>query len=190
MRRAVRRLTLGSGPLKRGSDRVEVLSRLVLAVVLLLAAPVALTVATTTATDLRATAEQEAATRTRVLAELVEDAASRPDTGTGTSTRTEASWTAPDGARREGEVLARPGMDAGEPVAVWIDRDGALTRAPLSDGDRVAAAALAGAGVFVLVVGTAGGAHGLVTWALHRHRDHQWAAGWAAVEPRWSGRLR
>ncbi|MFP5370397.1 MAG: hypothetical protein ACLGI3_06575, partial [Actinomycetes bacterium] len=43
-RRVIRRLALGSGPLKRTSDRIEVLSRLLLVVGLVMAPPVAVTV--------------------------------------------------------------------------------------------------------------------------------------------------
>lgn len=191
----VRRLMLGSGPLKRRSDRLEMLSRVVLAVVLLLAAPVALAVATATATDLRATAQLQAATRTQVLAVLLEDAISRPDAGEvatvgGTTTRTDGTWTAPDGTTREAEVPAPFGSRAGDAVPVWIDQDGALTRAPLRDGDMTAAMAMSGGGTFVLIIAAAAATHGLVCWRLDRHRDRRWSAEWAAVEPTWSGRIR
>ena len=193
-RGAVRRLTLGSGPLKRMSDRIEMLSRLVLAVVLTLAAPVALTVANATATDLRATAQLQATTREQVLAVLLQDATPRPDASTGTTaagtiTLTDGTWTARDGTSREGKVLARYGLRAGDTVRIWIDQDGALTRAPLRDSDVTAATAVAGGGVFVLVIVAAGATHGLVCWALNRHRDRRWSADWATVEPTWSGRL-
>jgi hypothetical protein len=196
-RGAVRRLTLGSGPLKRISDRIEMLSRFVLAVVLTLAAPVALAAANGTAAELRATAQQEAATRNQVPAVLLEDAAPRayadPDTttaGAGIITRTDGTWIEPDGTTSRGEVPARPGMRAGETVHVWIDGDGALTSAPLRDSDVTAGTVVAGGGTFVLIVTAAGAAHGLVCWTLNRHRDRRWSADWAAVEPTWSGRLR
>jgi hypothetical protein len=44
--RAIRQFTLGSGPLKRGSDTVEYVSRLLVLLVVLLSVPVALTVGT------------------------------------------------------------------------------------------------------------------------------------------------
>ena len=188
-RGAVRRLLLGSGPLKRMSDRIEVLSRLLLVVVLTLAAPMALVVANATATDLRATAQQETATRTQVAAVLLEDAPPGTDGGLGISTWTEGTWTAPDGSTRQGEVLARPGSRAGDSVAVWIDQDGARTGAPLRESDVTAATASTGGGTFLLFAAAAVGAHGLVCWRLNRHRDRRWSADWAVVEPRWSGRL-
>src|SRR5690242_2912302 len=38
-----------------------------------------------------------------------------------------ARWTAPDGARRVGQVLAGPGARAGSRVLVWVDARGQLT---------------------------------------------------------------
>lgn len=194
-RRALRRLTLGSGPLKRKTDRVEVLSRLLLAIVLVLAAPVALAVANAAATDLRATAASGATTRNPGLAVLLEDAASRPGAGSGThaagtTTPTDGTWTAPDGTTREGEVPALFGSRAGDAVRVWIDEDGALTRAPLRDSSVTAVTVVTGGGTFVLVVALACAAHGLVCWTLNRRRDRRWSADWAEVEPTWSSRLR
>ena len=185
--RAVRRLTLGSGPLKRTSDRIEVLSRLILAIVLVLAAPVALAAATV---DLRATAQQQSASRNQAVAVLLEDALSRPLARSGTTTAADAAWTAPDGTTRHGMVPARPAMRAGDSVPIWIDEGGALTSAPPTKRDLTAGTTIVGGGTFVVIVAAAAAGHALTCGALNRHRDRRWAADWAAVEPSWSGRLR
>ena len=188
--RVVRRLTLGSGPLKRTSDRIEVLSRLMLAILLVLAAPVALAAVTATATDLRATAQQQSASRNQAVAVLLEDAVSRTLARSGTTTGADAAWTAPDGTPRHGMVPARPAMRAGDSVPVWIDEGGALTSAPPTKRDLIAGTTIAGGGTFVVIVAAAAAGHALTCWALNRHRDRRWAADWAAIEPTWSGRLR
>ena len=55
-RRLLRRFTLGSGPLKRRSDRLEFLSRVVLTLTLLAAVPIGVATGTAMAGNLTATA--------------------------------------------------------------------------------------------------------------------------------------
>jgi hypothetical protein len=69
----LRRFTLGSGPLKRGSDRLELLARVLLVCSLLTATSISLAVATATHTQARAQAVAQAADRHRVTARLLED---------------------------------------------------------------------------------------------------------------------
>lgn len=189
-RRAMRRLTLGSGPLKRTSDRIEMLSRLLLVAALALAAPASVVVATAVEADLSAAASQQAASRSQVVAVLLEDATLRGSADSLTSAWATGSWTAPDGTARWGSVPGPESMRAGDAVRIWIDGQGGLTGAPLRDSDVTAGSAVAGGVSFVLVVAAASTAHALVCWTLNRRRDRQWSAGWAEVEPTWSGRQR
>lgn len=59
----LRRLTLGSGPLKRGSDRLEFLARVLLVCCLVTAIPIALAVGTATHTRAQALADAQAVER-------------------------------------------------------------------------------------------------------------------------------
>src|SRR4051812_1296316 len=67
------RFTLGSGPLKRSTDRIQVLARILLVVAALTAVPFALAVATATDSSLRTMAGSQAANRHQVDATLVEE---------------------------------------------------------------------------------------------------------------------
>src|SRR4051812_10786423 len=187
--RASRRLFRSPGPLRRAGDRVEVASRLLCALVVLLAVPVALPAATVAGTSARQRADDEAATRTAVPAVLLADAvaATGAEAAAG-SVRTPASWHAPDGSRREGPVPATAGASAGQTVTIWVDGDGDRARPPLDTAGVVSAAVSAGMMAFLVLAALALSGHLLVCRALERHRSRQWDRAWAAVEPRWSGR--
>jgi hypothetical protein len=195
IRRSLRRFTLGSGPLKRRSDRVQVLGRWAVVVAFLVSPPLAVATTAATATHLHEVADQEAAERTRTSAVLIETAAlPTPDPiGNGDSSGwrvpARAIWTTPGGTSREGTVPAPPRTPAGSSVRVWVDREGDLTGPPLDrsgvDGTAAAMGALPLIGVPVAAWALYAG---LACW-LDAHRERRWAEGWAAVEPDWHSRL-
>ncbi|WP_448628134.1 Rv1733c family protein [Geodermatophilus sp. URMC 64] len=184
-----RRFVLGSGPLKRTSDRVEFLSRLVLLLALLTAVPAGLVVGGTAAADLRAVAEEQAATRQQASATLLSDA---PEHSGSYPRKVPAAavWTGPDGGSRTGDVDAPAGARAGSPVAIWVDPDGRVTEAPLTDSEITGQGVVLGALTTIGVIIAGLSSHLFVLWQLERHRFRRWEAGWAAVEPLWASRFR
>ena len=181
----IRRFTLGSGPLKRTSDRLELLARILLTTVLLSAVAIALAVATASYTQARSEAEAQAAERQQVIAELVEDAsvpqggaADAPSVG-----RATASWTGPSGVLDEEAIPVAVQAKAGSTHTIWIDRNGYRTTRPLSDADvagrTVGVAVLTYLGISLAAIG----AYLLFRRELDRSRSRRWAAEWAAVEP-------
>ena len=187
--RSLRRFTLGSGPLKRRSDRVELVSRIMLALALLAAAPLAVTAGTTLSASLSATAAAQARSSVQEQATLLADAATRPTPGSQT-VPTSATWPGPDGTAHTGAVAAPPGARAGTTVKVWVDRSGEPVEAPLSDAAIADEALVAGAVTFLGVVIVALSVHLVVLWLLARRRARRWEAGWAQVEPLWVSRFR
>ena len=183
------RLFGSPSPLRRAGDRVQVASRLLCALIVLLAVPVALTVATAAGTSARQRADDEAATRTEVPAVLLADAvaATGAEAAAG-SVRTPATWHSPDGSRREGLVPTAAGSGVGKTITIWVDRDGNRARPPLDTAGVVSAAISTGMMTFLVLAALAVSGHLLVCRALERHRARQWDRAWAAVEPRWSGR--
>jgi hypothetical protein len=110
----VRACTLGHGPLKRDSDRVQFTARVVLLLVVLVSVPVALAVGTVVHEELRARAEQQAAELTRVTAVALEDPPSVTDARPGRERPdTTVQWTAPDGRAVQAQVRAPAGTRAG-----------------------------------------------------------------------------
>jgi hypothetical protein len=195
VRRYLRRFTLGSGPLKRASDRVQLFGRLLVVLSFLAAPPLAVAAATITAAHLSTVAAQEASERSRTRAVLLVDA---PPTGTTTAESggyssarvpARAVWSLPDGAAREGAVLAEPLTRAGTSVPIWLDRRGQVTRAPLDPAGIPAAAALTGALLLVGAPLATWSAYVLLCAALDARHDRRWSEDWAAVEPVWNPRL-
>ena len=194
VRRLLRRFTLGSGPLTRGSDRIEFAARVLLLALVVAAVPVALAVATATATQTRSVADAHAAGRHQVKARLREDApspAGSPAGGTdhaASSAWGVATWTAPSGGAREGVVDVPAAAKAGTTVTIWVDGDGAVTTRPLADADV--------AGAIGYSVPTFVGTSALATFGylgvrrvLDRSRMRRWAADRAVVEHVWSRKV-
>jgi hypothetical protein len=184
----LRRFTLGSGPLKRGSDRLEFLSRVLLVCCLLTVIPISLAVATATHARAQAEAVAQAADRHRVPALLLEDAAA-PDGEATVGARREraaAVWAGPAGIERRGVVSVPVGTRAGDSVRIWIDGRGDATGPPLGGSGVTARAVTEGLGTFLALSALAVAAHLSVRELLDRSRFRRWTAEWAAVEPVWT----
>jgi hypothetical protein len=190
-RRAVQLFTLGSGPLKRTSDRVEFLARVVLTIVLVAAAPVALALATASSVQGRSEVLAQAADRHRVSARLLEDVSPIHDGSEGISQlgQVSAVWTGPTGVEHTGEITAPLPAQAGSLRSIWIDRQGNRTTRPISNGDVAARST----GIAIVVyLGTAyvvWGGYRCLRGLLDLSRSRRWAAEWAVVGPQWTGKV-
>ncbi|SDL88002.1 hypothetical protein SAMN05660642_01112 [Geodermatophilus siccatus] len=188
--RTLRAFTLGRGPLKRGSDRVQFAARLVLVLVVLVSIPVALAVGTVVHERLQAVAREQAAGLTRVTAVALEDAPSaaeiRPGRGRPGTT---VQWVAPDGVPVQVQVWAPAGTRAGDRVRAWTTADGRPAADPMTALQVVRSTIVfvtIGWAASVLVTGTA---YAVLCWVLDRHRDWRWTREWAEIEPTWSRRV-
>ena len=171
LRRAVRWFTCGSGPLKRGTDRLQLLSRLLLLVVVLVAAPTALWLGHRTHERLAAEAARQAAVREQVQAMVLEDTGPAfPGPGARSAVLIPAHWSTDDGEPRTGDVLVPSGTRAGEQVTVWVTDDGRLTSAPIDPSDG---SLRVGVLTFIALVLAACGVHAAVVVLLDRHRARQ-----------------
>jgi len=189
--RMARWLGFDRNPLRRGTDRVEAVLRLVLIVLLVAVIPAAAVVAGRWA-DHQALhrAQLERATDRLVTAVLLENAPASgvPDPYTSVQTAwVRARWQPPGQPPRAGEVLAVAGARRGSTVRTWIDRSGAVT-APAADHRVVVGY------VFLAVMVTCElswlvllAAAVLVRRALNRRRLNAWEAEWRASGPLWSG---
>ena len=187
LRRAVRWFLCGSAPLKRGTDRMQLLSRVLLVMIVLVAVPTALWLGHTTHERLAAEAARQAAVRDQVQAVVLQDtepASAEP--GAPAAVLTPARWSTVDGRSLTGDVLVPLGTRAGKRVPVWVTDDGRLTNAPI---DPAEGSLWAGVLTFIAMVLTAWGVHAAVVRLLDRHRARQWAADWAVVSPIWRGQL-
>jgi hypothetical protein len=192
IRRSFRRFSLGSGPLKRRSDRVQMVGRFLVALSLVAAPLIAVAVATDTTAHLEALADAEAAERSRTTAVLLEDAGPLLDDSSDPSAslaHAEARWTVPGGTSRVGIMRVAAHAPAGTSVTVWVDEAGNLTGAPF-DRASISSSVVVTAGLALIGLP-------LVTWtlyatlcfALDARRDRRWEQDWATVEPVWNSRL-
>jgi hypothetical protein len=187
----IRRFTLGSGPLKRTSDRLQLLARVLLTTVLLSAVAIALAVATASHTSARSEADAQAAERHQVDAMLVADASvshggtdGPPDMG-----RASASWTGPAGVLHTDVIPVAVQAKAGSTQVIWIDRNGDRTSRPLTDAGVIALTVGNGVLAYLGISTTAIGAYFLFRRQLDRSRSRRWDAEWAVVGPTWSGNV-
>jgi hypothetical protein len=178
------RLRRGTGSGARAGDRLELLSLVLCALLVVLAVPVGLAVATTVGADAAADARRQHEERSRVTAVLTADA----DPVVGLQAWAPATWTAPDGTARAGEVPAPAGSRAGQAVRIWAGPDGARTGRPLTRAGVRLTTAVAGTVTALLVACSALALHLATGAALDRSRARRWAREWAEVEPVWSGR--
>lgn len=192
--RCARWLGLDRNPLRRGTDRIEVVLRLAMVILLVVAMPVAAVAAGRQADHValnRAYAQR--AGDHLVNAVLLENA---PVTGVPdpyTSIQTAwvlARWRPPGRPARTGQVLALVGARTGSTVRTWIDPSGAVTSPPpdhrLIVGDVCIAVMLTCivSVLLLLVLGT------FARRALDRRRMRAWEAEWRAIGPLWSGHRR
>ena len=98
-----------------------------------------------------------------------------------------ARWTAPDGTRHAGTVLASPGTRAGRVVMVWVDMAGWPTggrplRLSQARDEAELATMLAPLALGLILLG----AGWLVHVVLGRRRLAAWDADWQVTEPHWT----
>jgi hypothetical protein len=193
-RAMLRRFALGSGPLKRSSDRLQFGARLLLVVLLVtLAVPVGLAVGTAVYTQGRADAAVQADARHRTTAQLLEEP-SRPPASTADGAaqppaRARVTWAVPSGGTRQAVVDVPDGARNHSPITIWVDEAGALARAPVSAGDAVREGVALGIFAFLTFTVVTVLSYESVRVLLDRSRARSWAVEWAAVEPVWTGKV-
>ena len=184
--RAVRGLWPGRNPLRRTTNRVEAMILGVLVVAFLAGTPLAMVAAGHAVYNVCSrTAHAQQATWRQVPAVL---ATTAPAAGYRQSQVTvRANWTAPDGRRHTGTILAPPGTRAGRVMMVWVDTAGRLTGHPplrLSQvrGQMVLAIMLTALAVGLILLCASLLAHTV----LGRRRLAAWDADWQVTEPQWT----
>jgi hypothetical protein len=184
--RAVCGLWPDRNPLRRIMDRVEAIVVGGLVVAFLAGAPLAAVAAGHAAYSVGScTAHAQQATWRQVPAVLL---ATAPAPGFRQYQVTvQARWTAPDGTRHTGAVLAVPGTKAGRAVMVWVDIAGRLTgRSPLQLSEVRGQAVLVtmltplAVGFVLLCAGL------LAHTVLGRRRLAAWDVDWQVTEPQWT----
>ena len=187
--RFARWLGFDRNPLRRRSDRIESVLRIVV-LVLLLGVPVATIAAGQTADHLALHQAQVQRSQTHLVrATLTRKATADSDAHPYSDfpvAWTAARWTAPDGSVHHGQVLARAGLRPGSTVRVWIGRSGGVTDPPMTYTQvrvDVAIAVVATAELLPLLLI---GLQLLGCRLLNTRRWRDWDTEWGATGPQWS----
>jgi hypothetical protein len=189
--RCVRWLGFDRNPLRRRTDRIEAVIRLITLILLLVVVPI-VTLAVGRQADHVALRHARAlqATDHEVTAVLLQQAPPTgiPDPYTSIQmTLVLARWQPPGQPARSGPVPAPAGARAGSTLTVWVDAAGAVTSPPTDP--RVIAGDVCIAGVVTCMAASllVLGANALGRRALDRRRMRAWDAEWRATGPLWSG---
>lgn len=111
-----------------------------------------------------------------------------PDSTSGQDTRSRvlADWTAADGTRQHGPVLANlKSPHPGDHFRLWTDPHGRIATRPLDSETATTHAVLAGFGAAALSAGLVEGARRLIVWRMVRRRYARWDQAWDKAGPDW-----
>lgn len=173
-------------PLMRSTDRVrQVLRRA--QIVLGLAAVVIAVLIGLAAAD-AAPRPTSAGVTTTVQAELLASSPTLDAAVVGAAVPATARWTSSDGTIRSGELWVDAGLARGSVVTAPMDAAGELVDQVLGTEAPWVTGLLAGVGTLLSCWGLLAGVCALWRSRLALRDSLDWAAGWAHVEPRWSGR--
>jgi hypothetical protein len=163
----------GRNPLVRASDRLELLI-VALGIVVVVVAGACAGALGTAVHDARSRVYTvQAQTRHTVVAEAIDDSTNVLGVRDNATTRVNARWQV-DGAEHAGSVTVDRAVKTGDPVRIWVDRDGNRVDAPTPTSqaglDAVAVAYVAWQTVVLA-------AAALICWGrlrLDRRRDAAW----------------
>lgn len=181
------RFGFGRNPLRRRADRLESAVLLAALLVAVLTIPVAVVLGTTVRDHQEAAAAELRAGLQQVTAQTLEDTATLVPTAPGQiASEVRIAWVDATGAPREGRADVLIGTRAGTELTIWLDRSGAVHRAPRESADSTALGASAGTGLLMLVWMIAWGLYRLARLSLDRRRAEAWTVEWEQVASRWT----
>ncbi len=189
--RLARRLGLDNNPLRRRTDKIAVCLGAGLLAAFLSGAPLLSIAAAGWAGHAAAVEQRAQRDWQQVSAVLLRNA---PATGPFAGSLyggawVPATWTAPDGRTRNGEVDVTTGLAAGQTVPIWVTMAGLPAGPPLTHDAVVARSALAAAVAPIVLAITLAFLVGVTRWVIDRRRLAGWDAAWALVGPQWTKRF-
>ncbi|TCN35022.1 hypothetical protein EV644_11743 [Kribbella orskensis] len=183
----LRRLGLGRNPLRRRADRLESAVLLCALVAAQLVIPAAVAFGTTIRNRAEDTAARRRAELQPVQARTLEDTArATPSTLGQIATGARVQWFDASGSPREGSADILIGTEAGTELTIWLDRTGAMVRAPRESADSAAVGVVAGVTMLMLAWPFLWGLFRLARLLLDRRRAQDWGREWEQVSPRWT----
>ncbi|WP_121709294.1 hypothetical protein [Streptomyces sp. E5N91] len=192
MRTRIRGRYWRRNPLRRRSDVVEAWTKVLVALLLFVAAP-ALGAATAWwgHGQAQAIVAEQRAERHHVRATVVDRTLGTLSTGElgGQHTyRATVHWKAPDGTEKSTTARVPADTRHGDTVDVWLDSRGQSVPPPSDSAEIWQHSATIGSFTTIGTVLTALLAHRAVRAVAMRHRMAEWDRDWALTEPQWTHR--
>ncbi|WP_030251088.1 MULTISPECIES: hypothetical protein [unclassified Streptomyces] len=130
--------------------------------------------------------ERQRAENHQVMAVVVEDAPAPAPARAASDHRVwgKVRWTAPDGSTHREEARVPPRAPAGSTIPVWVNRSGALTTPPVTEGEAWLHTAMGGGLAGAFAGGVVLGAVWLARLSLDRRRMARWDAEWERIDTR------
>jgi hypothetical protein len=179
------RLYAGPNPLLRPCDRAERILVGFILLVALTAVPIAATAGAEDADQGVQRAHIETRTRYQSTATTLQPApvlvASEAPVAT-TDAAVAATWTAPDGTTRTGNLSVTPATPQGAEVSIWTDRSGNPMAEPHQPAAAVAAGVVHGILVWLAFLGVLATLYGLAHLVLNRVRFTNWTREWEYLQ--------
>jgi hypothetical protein len=163
----------GRNPLVRGSDRLELLIVTLGILVVVVTAACAGALGTAVHDDRSRVYAAQAQTRHTVVAEAIDDSAVVIGVHNNMTTTVNARWQV-NGTEHTDRVSPKHAVEIGDPLMIWVDRNGDQVDAPTPTSQACIDAVLAAYGAWQSVVLVAAG---MIRWArsrLDRQRDSAW----------------
>ncbi|MGJ7880719.1 Rv1733c family protein [Streptomyces rochei] len=192
MRTGVRGRRPRHNPLRRRSDVVERWTAVLVAVLLVVGAPLLGAATARWSHDgAQEVAAEQRAERHRVRATVegrTPDTLPSVQAGGQHSYRATVRWTGPDGTERTTSARVPAGTGNGDAVHVWLDSRGRSVPAPTDDSAVLQHSVTVGACTAIGTVLAVLLAHGAVRKVAMRRRLAEWDREWALIEPQWTHR--
>lgn len=179
-------IALRRHPMCRRSDRVEAMTLLSVAVLFLLAVPIAVVVGRSVFSSSMVTVHREQNDRHRVVATVVARSVDLPIKITGLASEVTATWRGPRGERIRDVIPVVGAPAVGSHLVVWAASDGRPVAAPFTRSQAEAQADAVGIAVAAGLLGMTYVMLVVVRRSLLRRRVRAWDAEWmeAGAKPR------
>ena len=176
-------------PMARSSDRAEAALITLLVAIWVICLPIAAAGASKLWANIAGadrSQQQTYSTTAELLAPTEFQQLSVDGTPLGGTSSVQARWSGTNGVEETGPIQATNGLAAGTRVQIWLNHDGEITTAPVSNTTAVAQAVIVatvvwvGVGFLLIAIFLA------VRRSLNKSRFAAWEAEWRQVGPQWT----
>jgi hypothetical protein len=187
VRMQLQRISFARNPLRRREDKLEAALLISAIVTALLVIPAAAVLAATVRDHAESAAMRQRAELRPATAWTLEGTTDAVLSQLGQSTTAvRVKWYDATGSAREGQHDVVLGTSAGTELSIWLDRTGAMARAPRQRADSVAIDGAVGVTATTFAWLLLFASFRLCRCRLDRRRAEGWEREWEQIAPRWT----